>query len=71
MTNWSPEIESELTLLIKEWLKHHGRSQADLQEQIQSNTSRMPALIEVLKNDFELGGLQKLVYRLCVIEERL
>ena len=69
MTIWSKEIEAEITLLIKEWLKHHNNTQKDLREAFQADSERMTALIEILKTDFLQGGLQKLVNRLCSIEE--
>ncbi len=68
MAKWTPEIEEEIILLIKDWLKQKGRTQADLKRSLQSESSRMPALIEVLKKDFMQGGLPKLAGRLCSIE---
>ncbi len=69
MTIWSKEIEAEITLLIKEWLKHHNKTQKDLREGLHADSERMTALMEILKTDFLQGGLQKLVNRLCSIEE--
>jgi len=69
MSNWSEETEEELTLLLKDWLKHHGRTQADLRQSLQSDTTRMPSLIEALKKDFVRGGMPQIASRLCSIEE--
>ena len=69
MAIWSKRIEDEITLLIKEWLKHHNKTQKDLRMSLQADSERMPALIEVLKRDFSKGGIQKLVDRLCSIEK--
>ena len=49
MESWTTKSEEDLTLLIKDWLKAQNRTQADLGKSLQSSSSRMPALIEVLK----------------------
>ncbi len=69
MAIWSKQIEAEITLLIKEWLKHHNKTQKDLRISLHADSERMPALIEILKRDFLKGGIQKLVDRLCSIEK--
>ena len=69
MPPWSNEIEEELALLIKDWLKQHRRTQADLRKDLQADSTRMPALMEVLKKEYSLGGLPKVAYRLCAIEK--
>ncbi len=69
MTRWSNELEEELTLLLKDWLKQQGRTQADLQKGLKAESPRMPFLIEVLKTDYIQGGLTKLASHLCEIEE--
>ncbi len=65
---WSSQIEEELTSLLKDWLKHQGRTQADLRKSLQAMSSRMPALLEVLQREHRIGGLPKLISRLCEIE---
>ena len=30
MSGWTPEFEADLTLLLKDWLKQQGRTQACL-----------------------------------------
>ena len=59
MPQWSDEIEEELILLLKDWLKAQGRTQADLKKSLDAVSTRMPALLEVLKKEFMNGGLPK------------
>mgnify|MGYP003956422665 CR=1 FL=1 len=66
---WSTQIEEEIALLLKDWLKQHGRTQAELRHKLQADSSRMSSLIEVLKKEYSLGGLPKLAARLCTIEK--
>ena len=68
MSSWTPKVEEELTLVIKDWLKQHGKTQADLRKELEAESSRMPALIDVLRRDFSKGGLPKIALRLCSIE---
>ena len=68
MSKWSQEIEDELSLLIKEWLKQNGRSQAELKESLSASSSRMQALLEKLKKEYSEGGMRNVAYRLCEIE---
>ena len=69
MTSWSNQIEEDLTLLIKDWLKQNGKTQADLKESLQLDSSRMPVLLESLKKEFLKGGISKVAAKLCKIEE--
>ena len=66
---WSKEIEEDLLLLIKDWLKHIGRTQSELCQTLNLSSSRMPTLIESLKKDFKSGGIPKIANRLCEVEE--
>ena len=68
MTGWTPEFEADLTLLLKDWLKHQGRSQADLRRNLRAVSTRMPALLEVLEREHKLRGLSGLADRLCSVE---
>ncbi len=68
MSNWSKKFEEELTLILKDWLKHHGKTQADLKKGLQASSTRMPSLLEVLEKEYRIGGLHKLLDRLCLIE---
>ncbi len=66
---WSKDIEEELILLIKDWLKQTGRTQSELCQTLNLPSARMPTLIESLKKDFNAGGIPKIANRLCEVEE--
>ncbi|EAQ69843.1 hypothetical protein SynRS9909_01904 [Synechococcus sp. RS9909] len=68
MTGWNTTFETELSLLLKDWLKQQGRTQADLRRSLRATSTRMPALLEVLERDHRHGGLSRLAGRLCAIE---
>ena len=68
MTEWSTKIEEELALLIKDWLKAQGRTQADLKNSLQAVSTRMPSLLEALKKEYLHGGIANVAKRLCLIE---
>ena len=67
--HWSKEIEEDLTLLIKDWLKQTGRTQSELCQSLNLPSARMPILIESLKNYFSAGGIPEIANRLCEVEE--
>ena len=66
---WSKDIEEDLILLIKDWLKQTGRTQSELCQTLNLPSARMPTLIESLKKDFYAGGIPKIANRLCEVEE--
>ena len=66
---WSKDIEEDLMLLIKDWLKQTGRTQSELCQTLNLPSARMPTLIESLKKDFKYGGIPKIANRLCEVEE--
>ena len=66
---WSKDIEEDLILLIKDWLKQTGRTQSELCQTLNLPSARMPILIESLKKDFNSGGIPKIAHRLCEVEE--
>lgn len=68
---WSKDIEEDLILLIKDWLKQTGRTQSELCQTLNLTSARMPTLIESLKKDFNSGGIPKIATRLCEVEEML
>ena len=68
MSGWTPEFEADLTLLLKDWLKQQGRTQADLRRNLRAVSTRMPALLEVLEREHQLRGLAGLAERLCTVE---
>ena len=65
---WSKDIEEDLILLIKDWLKQTGKTQSELCHSLNLPSARMPTLIESLKKDFSSGGIPQIVNRLCEIE---
>ena len=69
MTKWSKQIEEEITILLKDWLKSQGRTQADLKRSLQADSSRLPSLLDALKKDFSKEGLIGVASRLCIIEK--
>jgi len=69
MSSWSVEFEEEITLLLKDWLKQQGRTQADLRRSLHAESTRMPALLKALKQEHHRGGLPKLAELLCSIEK--
>ena len=66
---WSKDIEEDLILLLKDWLKQTGRTQSELCKSLNLSSARMPTLIESLKKDFNSGGIPKIANRLCEVEE--
>ena len=68
MTVWNTAMEEELVAVLKDWLKHQGRTQADLRRSLRASSTRMPALLDVLEREHRQGGLPKLAARLCAIE---
>ena len=66
---WSKDIEEDLILLIKDWLRQTGRTQSELCHNLNLHSSRMPTLIESLKKDFNAGGIPKIANRLCEVED--
>ena len=67
--HWAKDIEEDLVLLIKDWLRQTGRTQSELCQSLNLPSSRMPTLIDSLKKDFNSGGIPKIANRLCEVEE--
>ena len=67
--HWAKDIEEDLVLLIKDWLRQTGRTQSELCQSLNLPSSRMPTLIDSLKKDFSSGGIPKVANRLCEVEE--
>ena len=65
---WSKDIEDDLILLIKDWLRHIGKTQSELCQSLNLPSARMPTLIDFLKKDFSSGGIPKIANRLCEVE---
>jgi hypothetical protein len=60
----------DLQAFLKDWLRHCGRTQADLRRALRAPSIRMPVLVEELERIQSEGGLPSLVERLCEIEGR-
>ncbi|WP_198949649.1 hypothetical protein [Synechococcus sp. 1G10] len=59
----------DLQAFLKDWLRHQGRTQADLRRALRAESIRMPVLLENLQQLHAQGGLSALADRLCGIEE--
>lgn len=68
MSGWTSQIEEELALLLKDWLKQKGLTQADLRRSLRAVSTRMPALLEVLEREHRLGGMPRVAEHLCEVE---
>ena len=58
----------DLQAFLKDWLRHTGRTQADLRRALRTASIRMPVLIEELHRIHRQQGLVALAERLCGIE---
>jgi hypothetical protein len=58
----------DLQAFLKDWLRHTGRTQADLRRVLRTSSIRMPVLIEELHRIHNQQGLAALADRLCGIE---
>ncbi|MEB3308534.1 MAG: hypothetical protein VKK98_10360 [Cyanobacteriota bacterium] len=70
MESLSSEQRDELQAFLKDWLRHAGRTQADLRRALHAGSIRMPVLIDVLAGTYAQGGINGLAAQLCAIEER-
>jgi hypothetical protein len=59
----------DLQTFLKDWLRHSGRSQADLRRALRASSIRMPVLIEALQRIHSQQGLCGLAEKLCGIED--
>ncbi len=64
----SVELE-DLQSFVKDWLRHQGRTQADLRRALRAESIRMPVLLEALQHIHDERGLVGLAERLCGIEQ--
>lgn len=64
----SPQQLEELQGFLRDWLRHTGRTQADLRRALRAASIRMPVLIDALRLIHERQGLTGLAERLCGIE---
>ncbi|MGB7564248.1 MAG: hypothetical protein WBM08_05795 [Prochlorococcaceae cyanobacterium] len=70
MASLSTEQLDELQAFLKEWLRHTGRTQADLRRALRASSIRMPVLLGELERTYGRAGLTGLAERLCGIEEQ-
>ena len=61
------ELE-DLQLFLKDWLRHTGRTQADLRRALRASSIRMPVLVAELQHIHASEGLGGLAQHLCEIE---
>ncbi len=64
----SPDEREDLHTFLKDWLRHAGRTQADLRRALRAGSVRMPVLLDALEHTYRQGGLTQLVHQLCAIE---
>ncbi len=63
----SQQLE-DLQLFLKDWLRHTGRTQADLRRALRASSIRMPVLLDALQRIHAQQGLGGLAEHLCEIE---
>ena len=68
MAALSTDQLDELQGFLKDWLRHSGRTQADLRRALRAESIRMPALLEQLQHLHGQQGLRGVAERLCAIE---
>ena len=69
MATLTTEQLEDLQGFLKDWLRHSGRTQADLRRALRASSIRMPVLIEELQRTVDKEGLSGLAARLCGIEQ--
>lgn len=69
MSSLSAEQLDDLQSFLKDWLRHAGRTQADLRRALRASSIRMPVLVEELRQLHDRQGLLGLAERLCGIEQ--
>ena len=67
-TSLNAEQLDDLQAFLKDWLRHKGRTQADLRRALRLSSIRMPVLLEELQRIHHQQGLAGLAERLCSIE---
>lgn len=58
----------DLQAFLKDWLRHTGRTQADLRRALRAGSIRMPVLVEELHRTYAQEGITGLAQRLCGVE---
>jgi hypothetical protein len=67
-TSLNPEQLDDLQAFLRDWLRHAGRTQADLRRALRVPSIRMPVLLEELQRVHSQQGLAGLAERLCSVE---
>lgn len=68
MATLTAEQRDDLQAFLKDWLRHTGRTQADLRRALRAGSIRMPVLLDALARIHASEGLAGLADRLCAIE---
>lgn len=68
MATLTTEQLDDLQVFLKDWLRHSGRTQADLRRALHASSIRMPVLLEELARIHSRDGLTGLAQRLCEID---
>lgn len=68
MAMLTAEQLDDLQAFLKDWLRHTGRTQADLRRALRASSIRMPVLLDELARMYSRDGLTGLAHRLCEIE---
>jgi hypothetical protein len=68
MASLTADQLDDLQAFLKDWLRHCGRTQADLRRALHAASIRMPVLVEELVRIHDTEGLPSLAARLCGIE---
>ncbi|MFM8525688.1 MAG: hypothetical protein ACKOCM_08725 [Cyanobacteriota bacterium] len=68
MVMLTADERDDLQAFLKDWLRHCGRTQADLRRALRAASIRMPVLVQELERIHASGGLPSLAERLCEIE---
>jgi hypothetical protein len=60
----------ELQAFLRDWLRHSGRTQADLRRALRVPSSRMPVILDALEDLLGREGVEGLAGALCGVEEQ-
>jgi hypothetical protein len=69
MATLSAEQLEDLQAFLKDWLRHRGRTQADLRRALHASSIRMPVLLEALQITYARQGVAGLAEQLCAVED--
>jgi hypothetical protein len=69
MASLSSEQLEDLHSFLKDWLRHRGRTQADLRRALHASSIRMPVLLEALQHTYAHQGVAGLADQLCAVED--